>query len=488
VNQYILTIDIGTTSTKAYGFLQDGTAIASFQKSYPTFYPQTGYAEQNPDEILEAVKESILAIINQLDGQQPLAISFSCAMHSFMAVDDLGNPLTQLIIWADNRSNIQAEQLKTSHQGDSIYKIGGTPIHAMAPICKILWLKQNEPHIFRTAFKFISIKEYIFKKLTDEYAVDYSIASATGLFDTQQLNWNGEALNLCEIDSTRLSLLVDPLERFFIKPDLANTIRLDAIVPLIIGSSDGCLANLGSNAINEESMAITIGTSGAVRMTSNQFRVDELSRTFCYFLAHDKFIIGGATNNGAVLLTWFTDHLQNQKQSIEDFIEDAFSVSKTEGLIFLPYLMGERAPIYNADARGAYIGISINHNQAHFKRALLEGICYAIKSIVVSVEAVVKPASHVSVSGGFIQSDKWVQLLSDVLGKSLNVDASTDASSIGAAVLGFQAMSEEHNFKRGSTKTYYPTAESTDYHNHQYALFQSLYSSLKGDFSKLKSL
>ncbi len=489
MNQYILTLDIGTTSTKAFAFLQDGTVIASFKKEYPTFYPSFGCVEQNPLKIFEAVKESILVILNQVKGQQPLAISFSCAMHSTMVVDLNGEPLTELIIWADNRSNYQALTLKASEQGDSIYKLGGTPIHAMAPICKILWLKQHEPSIFNRAFKFISIKEYIFYKLTGEYVIDFSMASATGLLDTQKLNWNEEALNLCEIKSAQLSKLHDPKQKFFIGQAEATDLGIDVSVPLIIGSTDGCLANLGSNAINEGSMAITIGTSGAIRMASQTFKVDGQQRAFCYFLAQEKFIIGGATNNGAVLLDWFMKHIQNQEQLIEDFIEDAFSVSKTEGLIFLPYLMGERAPIYNADARGAYIGISINHTQAHFKRALLEGICYAIKSIVVSIEEVFKPTLTASVSGGFIKSTKWVQLLSDVLGKPLCVDAATDASSVGAAMLGFQAMGKEYQLKIDpAAKTFYPSVENTAHHNKHYKVFQSVYASLKDDFPKLKSL
>jgi gluconokinase len=488
VNQYILTIDMGTTSTKAFAFLPDGTPIARFHKSYKTFYPQAGYAEQNPDEILIAVKESLSAIRIEVGGIQPLAICFSCAMHGLMAVDETGKPLTQLIIWADNRSNEQAIALRASPQGGAIYKVGGTPIHPMAPVCKILWLRQHAPTIFNRASKFISIKEYLFHHLTGEFVVDYSIASATGLFNTQQLNWNEAALNLCGIAPSKLSRLCDPKHEFFITQSKAAEWGIESHIPLIIGSSDGCLANLGSNALNEGAMAITVGTSGAVRMASQRFLVDAFGRTFCYFLAHDKFIVGGATNNGAVLLNWFTKQLLQQEQSIEDFISDAFSVSKTEGLVFLPYLMGERAPIYNADARGAYVGISISHTQAHFKRALLEGICYALKSIVVSVENTVGPASYITVSGGFVQSGQWVHLLSDVLGKPLRVDTLTDASSVGAAMLGFEAIGKEHTFKHECTKIYYPSAENNAHHNHQYAAFQSLYASLNKEFTTLKLL
>lgn len=485
MDQYIITIDIGTTSTKAFAFLPDGFVLASFQKTYPTSFAHLA-AEQNPEEIFEAVNECVSHILSQVIGAKLVAISFSSAMHSFMAVDADGNPTTPLIIWADNRSEHQASKLKAIPLGDKIYKLGGTPIHPMAPICKLLWLREEERDIFKKAAKFISIKEYILFKLTGEFAVDYSIASATGLFDTKELQWNAEALDFCGITATQLSTPYPPEQAFSL--NAATTKVFDVDVPLIIGASDGCLANLGSNATELGSMAITIGTSGAVRMASSNFKTDALQRTFCYYLSVDMFIVGGATNNGAVLLNWFSEYIQNNTQTAEAFVNDCFSVPSSEGLIFLPYLNGERAPVYDPNARGAYVGIAIHHTQAHFKRAMLEGICFAIKSIVNSVEAVVMPSTNISVSGGFIQSDKWVQLLCDILDKPLYIDVNADASSVGAAILGFKALGIERQFLKKADTAFYPDKNKTTYFEKKYEVFASLYSALKSEFVKMKAL
>jgi gluconokinase len=235
-------------------------------------------------------------------------------------------------------------------------------------------------------------------------------------------------------------------------------------------------------------MAITIGTSGAVRMAAAQFKVDQQQRTFCYYLSNKKFIVGGASNNGAVLLNWFGNSLLMSHQSAEDFLRDAFSVASTEGLIFLPYVMGERAPLYDANASGAYIGLTMKHNQAHLKRALIEGISFAIKSIVISVEEVVTPANRISVSGGFIQSQAWVQLVCDVLGKPLEMDSNEDASSVGAAMLGFKALGIEASFAPQSTKVFSPDLSKHEYFKKEFAIFQSLYIALKDEFKKIKQL
>ncbi len=485
---YILTIDIGTTSTKAFAFLPDGKVISNYQKAYSTQYPTPGFAEQDPDQILSAVIESIKAIVSSMDTTYKLAaLSFSSAMHSLMAVDTDGNPITQLIIWADNRSESQAAELKSSELGNKIYGTCGTPIHPMAPICKLLWMREVQPELFRHVHKFISIKEYIFFNFTNKYAVDYSIASATGLFDTENLNWFDRALAVCGISKDQLSTPYSPEYIFFPLQEVALLLNIATNTPLIIGASDGCLANVGSHATNPGEMSITIGTSGAVRMAVNQFKMDALQRTFCYFLAEDTFIIGGASNNGAFLLNWFSENLLQSSETPEAFLASAFSASSTEGLIFLPYLMGERAPIYDAHATGAYVGIGIKHRQRHFRRAIIEGICFEIKSIIESVEEVVMPANKVFVSGGFIKSDLWVQLLCDVIGKPLSVDSNTDASSVGAAILAFKALHINSNFQTQSAKIFYPDEVRNKDYVRTYLVFKSLYIALKDEFRKIKN-
>ena len=481
---------MGTSSTKGLAVLPDGSVLAQAQKAYPTRYPKPGYAEQDPDEVFQAVIEIIYQTIQAAGADGLLGISFSCAMHSLLAVDRECRPLTPIIIWADIRSASQAKGLRATEIGKKIYNLSGTPIHPMTPLCKLLWLKENQPAIFSSAFKFISIKEYLFAKLFGEYVVDYSIASGGGLFDHRQLEWSSDVLSLVGISGEKLSTLV-PTDKIFsgISRDLAAKMKISREVPFIVGASDGCLAQWGSGAMDPGEMSVTIGTSGAVRMATDSYRHDDQARIFNYRLDEKTYIVGGATNNGAVLLSWFAENMEGIKLDSKAFIEDAFSVGGSEGLIFLPYLLGERAPIYDPLARGVFFGIGIQHKRAHFKRALLEGICWGLKSMMIALEEVVHPVERILASGGFVHSDLWVQLLSDILGKPITVDSQSDASALGAALLGFQALGVEADFHQGvGGKLFQPEEKKYQHYQKLFEMVESLYDKLKDDFEKLNDL
>ncbi len=488
---FILAIDIGTTSTKGLAVATDGTVLASFNKPYPTFYPHPGYAEQNSDTIFNAVVEVIqTTLVKTGNSKALLGISFSCAMHSLMAVDKSGKSLTPLIIWADMRSTIQAEALKLKPESKAIYEQSGTPIHPMSPLCKILWMKEEQSRLFSATHKFISIKEYIFFKFFGEFKIDYSLASATGLFDNRNLKWSQLALDAVGIDSDKLSQPVSPYHQFTnLKTEIATALSIASTSPFIIGASDGCLANLGSGAMEEGDLSITIGTSGAVRMASERHKKDEKQRIFNYRLDEQYFIVGGATNNGAVLLSWFAENFEKVKSDAKVFDAEAFSVADTEGLIFLPYVLGERAPIYDPHAKGVFFGVGIQHKLAHFKRAILEGICLEINSIVRAVEETVSPAKHVIASGGFTKSDFWVQLMADVLGKTVEVDSKSDASALGAAMMGLKSLGIAYvPPANNKARIFNPDEKKHQAYSKKFILFESLYKNLKTDFLHLKNL
>lgn len=488
---FLLAIDIGTTSTKGLAVAADGTVLASFNKPYPTFYPSPGYAEQNPETIFDAVLEVIQTTLAKTGNPKNLlGLSFSCAMHSLMAVNKMGEPITPLIIWADMRSTPQAEALKQKDESKIIYEQSGTPIHPMSPLCKILWIKEEQPKLFSTVHKFISIKEYIFFKVFGEYKIDYSIASATGLFDNSNLTWSQVALDAIGINSDKLAQPVSPYHQFTnIKPEVAAALGIGVTTPFIVGASDGCLANLGSGAMEEGDLSITIGTSGAVRMASYSYRNDQRQRIFNYRLDEQRFIIGGATNNGAVLLSWFAENFEKVKSDAKAFDAEAFSVADTEGLIFLPYVLGERAPIYDPHAKGVFFGVGIHHKLAHFKRAILEGICLEINSIVKAVEETVCPAQYVIASGGFTKSDLWMQLMADVLGKAVVVDSKSDASALGAAMMGFKSIGIVYVPPvNNKVRIFNPVEKNHQGYSKKFILFESIYKNLKTDFQQLKNL
>jgi gluconokinase len=487
----ILAVDIGTTSTKSLLVQSNGEVVVSANTAYMTDYPQTGYAEQNAETLLSAVKKVIQDVAKE-NTKYIQGVSFSCAMHSLIAVDEKGKALSPVILWGDTRSARQAQQLRSSKVGEHIYHATGTPIHPMSPLCKLMWMKETQAVLFKNTARFVSIKEYILFHLTGEWAIDYSLASATGLFDVHQLQWMPEALKQAGINESKLSRCVSPYHIILLSnPIIANELYLNNNTPFVLGGSDGCLANLGSGVMEPGELSITIGTSGAARLSSKNFCEDSQQRIFNYRLDEDYFITGGATNNGSVLLKWFSDQILKEKVSPADLLDRAMKVEAgAEGLLFLPYILGERAPFYNPDARGVFFGMAHHHTCEHMLRALIEGICFEIKTIADAIEQCAGEAIHqVVASGGFSHSESWVQLLADILGKQISVNDPNDASAMGAAIIGFNALKIEMSFKSSLTaKLFYPDSEKrVRYHGH-FKLFVELTALLQTSFNKITAL
>ncbi len=484
---YIIGIDIGTGSTKAVAINYSGEVITSSQLHYSVLDSAQGYSEQDPEIIWEAFVNCLKEVINKLQ-QVPFAVSFSSCMHSLIVIDKNNKPLTNLITWADVRSKEIAEQLRQSENAETIYRQTGTPIHSMSPLCKIIWFKENKPKIFENANKFISIKEFIWYRLFNAYQIDYSIASSTGLFNIETLEWNINSLQLCGIDTNYLSEVV-PTD--FIRNDLnatvAGILNFPANIQFCIGASDGCLANLGSFAMEKDTAAITIGTSGAVRIANATPVINFGAMIFNYVLDTKTFICGGPVNNGGNVFDWMMkSFLQIQepgeKENNEFFKRVDEVPSGSKGLLFLPYLYGERAPIWDEQSCGVFFGIKSYHNQSYFLRAALEGLCYALKNILQIVEQSTEPIKQLNVSGGFIRSKTWVQILADVTGKKICLVQTEDASAIGAGLLCMKAIHIVENFSSLqplANATIEPIENNHLAHEKYFPVFKNLYMALK---------
>ncbi|MEP6749767.1 MAG: gluconokinase [Bacteroidota bacterium] len=484
---YYIGIDIGTTSTKAVAFSGDGDIIGKETIGYTIKHPQANYSEQDSDEIFEAVISGIGKITEKLNTDNPVLISFSAAMHSMLAVDKTGKPLTNCIIWADNRASEIAQQLRETKTGNAFYHKTGVPIHAMSPFCKLLWLKKNSAGIFANADKFIGIKEYIFHRLFGKYIVDTGIASATGLLNIHALQWDDEILDYAGIGAQQLSTVVDATHKEYLlkgsKYASDNRLHKIAQTAFIIGGSDGALANLGSGAINQNSMAVTIGTSSAVRMVTTGVYTDEHMRTFCYHLAKSSYIIGGASNNGAVVLQWLKDTLLQTTETYDAFFEHAEKINAgCNGLLFIPYILGERAPIWNSNARGVFFGLDITHNKSHLIRSAIEGVVYSVYSIgKILMEKTTVTEIHAT--GGFTQSPLWLQILCDMFNCTVLVSGAVESSALGAVKIGMNAMGIEKKWTPKMTETYQPNILQHKIYLDQFKKFERIYNLLEKEMS-----
>jgi gluconokinase len=415
-------------------------------------------------------------------------------MHSVIPVDKNGNALMNMITWADNRSSSVANQIKDSDKGNMIYEKSGTPIHAMAPLCKIIWLKENKKDLFKQVYKFISIKEYIWFKLFGVYEVDHSIASATGLFDIEALNWNAISLELCGINHDMLSrpVPVDHIRQNVI----ADLLKILTNVPFLIGGSDGCMANIGSCAIDPGVAALTIGTSGAIRVANSRPTYNHKAMTFNYCLFDKLYISGGPINNGGVALKWYVENILKQKldgaEKYDAVLSEVESIKAgSDGLIFLPYILGERAPIWNSNSSGLFFGIRNYHSQAHFTRSVIEGISMALYSIAKAMEDSGLSIRKIHASGGFTNSRAWIQILADIFGKQFYLLNSEDASALGAAYLAlkkFDLIKTYGDLTPLSTTPINPDMDNHRVYQQIFQLYDRLYKKLKDEMLVVEGL
>ena len=489
--KYVLGIDIGTGSAKAVAVNFELEPVAVSQQYYPTYSPNPGYSEQDPELIWEAFKNCLYEIVDKLQ-DSPVAICFSSAMHSLIPVNKQGNKLSNLITWADCRSDAIATRLRESPHGKDIYESSGMPLHAMSPLCKIIWFRENVPRIFNQTYKFISIKEYIWFKLFGEYVIDHSIACASGMLDISSLTWNSDLLALAGITEGQLSKPVSTTYTVTGFSSLKGI--LDNETAFVIGASDGCLANLGSFAIRKGVASLTIGTSGAVRIASSKPIFNDVAMTFSYCLDENTFICGGPVNNGGNVLQWLITAFLGKtvnKQTIEEVFALVEQVSPgSDGLLFLPYLHGERAPIWDAKSSGAFVGVRSIHTQSHFCRAVLEGVCYALNDVLLAVETRSENIDQINVSGGFVNSRTWMKLLSDISGKRLALLQTEDASAIGAAFMAMKAIGlnggkYHYEPQNANQNIIEPDMEKYKLYKQNFLIFKSLYSGLKDSMHQL---
>ena len=502
--RYSIGIDIGTTSTKAILFDRQGTALKRSAVEYPILLPEPSFREMDPDEIFRAVIRTLRDVMETVDKDSVGFVAFSSMMHSLIALDKDGNPLTGCMIWADGRSQAYVEKFRENGLGLEIYRRTGTPCHPMSPLYKMMWLRDHRPDVFREAFKFVSIKEYVFFRLFGEYAVDYPIASATGMFNLFARSWDGEVLSLLGIDESRLSRAVPATTCFHaIDESLRAEIGLGGGTEYVIGASDGCLANLGSGAVGNGAAAVTIGTSGAVRVCLDKPVTDETGRVFCYILTEDQYIVGGPINNGGIAYRWFRDTFgkaEKERAASEGLGSYAYldrSVERTpagsHGLIFLPFLTGERAPYWNSKMKGSYVGILDSHGKEDFARATIEGICFSICSVYRTVQELTGKINGVFADGGLTGNEECVRILCDVLNTDITVVEHTECACLGAALLGMHAVGSLPDLKKGAglarqRKVYHPRPENREIYARLFSAYTQAAGALTPVFESLSDL
>jgi len=499
----IITIELGTNAVRAFAFDMEGNEIGSLKAYCPTFHPGPERSEQDPEQIFITMLYVLKNLLN--DKVHPkkykvASICFSSSMHSVLAVDKNGTPLGNAVTWADNRAIKEARELKNSDLGKRIYDATGTPLHPMSPLAKISWIKNCDKDRFQKTAKFLSMKSYIIQQLTGECLIDYSIASATGLLNIHTIKWEDDALKFAGITPAMLPNLVPVFASAGkLKKAYQLSLGLSANTKIIVGSSDGCMAILGDGVRGEGKATITIEDSGAVRVMGGKVLHDERRRFFNYLLTENCYVSGGPTNNGGVIFEWFTGQFGDFKnpfdigQSMQELIDEASKVAAgSEGLLFLPYLLGERAPIWNANARGAYFGLNIKHERRHFIRATIEGILYEIYSIGKILDEH-RSIESLSINGSFGTIPFCTQMIADMFNKPVRLRPNFHSVSFGTFLLGATEMGIYKSLDEAALKVELPEEYKPNKQHHAvyagyFNVFEKLTASLSEHFEAIAEL
>ena len=499
----IITVELGTNAVRVFAFDINGNLIASMKGSYPIFHTQPDFSEQDPEQIFITMLYVLKNLLTEKIHPKKYivrCICFSASMHSVLAIDKNGIPLGNAITWADNRGKKIAAELNASPLGKTIYTATGTPIHPMSPLIKIAWVKNNDKEKFKKTSRFLSIKSYIVQQLTGEYLIDHSLASATGLLNIHTLKWEANALDFAGITANKLPELVSVFQSSAkLRKAYLTSLGLQAGVKIIIGSSDGCLATLGAGVWEEDKATITIEDSGAVRVFGKKVLEDEKQRFFNYLLTEDCYVSGGPTNNGGIIFDWFAkqfgefQHPFDIEHSMQLLIKEAVQVEAgSNGLLFMPYLLGERAPIWNANARGCYFGLNINHNRSHFIRATIEGILYEIYSIGKTLQEH-RTIKSLSVNGSFATIPFCAQVIADMFNKPLHTSKHNNSIGFGAFLLSAVEMKIYNNLAEAAQTVtflddYKPDKRSTEVYGQYFKIFESLSVKLYDEFESISNL
>lgn len=499
----VITIEIGTNAVRVMAFNMSGDVIGSMKGSYPTFHVEPDYSEQDPEQMFITmlyVLKNLLTEKIHPKNYSVVSICFSASMHSVLAIDKKGVPLGNAITWADNRGIREANELKNTPLGTKIYHATGTPIHPMSPLIKITWLSKHDNDRFKKTYKFLSIKSYIIQQLTKGYLLDYSLASATGLLNIHNLKWDSDALDYAGLTTDKLPDIASVFDSpGKLRKEYQKSLGLSDNVKIIIGSSDGCLATLAGGMWEEGRATVTVEDSGAVRMVGTEVLRDSQQRFFNYLLTEKHYVSGGPTNNGGAIFEWFAKQFGDftgpfdNEYTIDNLIREASTTAVgSDGLLFLPYLQGERAPIWNANARGTYFGINIKHEKHHFIRAVIEGILYEIYSIGKTLQEY-RNIESITANGSFASIPFCTQMIADIFNKPVSVGKNRDTIAQGAFLLSAIDMGLYKDLDEAAhavvlSTTFKPQKQHHEVYEKYFAVFERLTAKLQDEFEAIANL
>ncbi|MBU0477196.1 xylulokinase [bacterium] len=495
--EYTIGIDIGTTGVKTLLCSNKGEIISSSLAEYSLSHPKPGWAEQDPCDWWKATVESIKSVINEADisKEDVKSIGLTGQMHGAVFLDSGNNVLRPAILWCDQRTAAECDDINRIIGKENLINLVSNPALTGFTAPKILWVKKNEPQIYEKTKKILLPKDYIRFRLTGEFAGDVSDASGTLLFDVTNRIWSTTMLEKLDIDKNFMPQVVESSEvTGRITKDVSELTGLFSETIVVGGAGDQAAGAVGCGIVEEGIISSTIGTSGVVFAYADKVKNDPLGRlhTFCHAVPGKWHVMGVMLAAGGSF-KWLRDTLG--ENSYQVMTEQALKAPVgSEGLIFLPYLMGERTPHADPDAKAVFFGISPRHTRSHIIRSVMEGVSFGLRDSMEIINELGIPVSEIRASGGGAKSKLWRQIQADVNKEAIYTINVDEGPAFGAALLamvGAKIYASVPEACRQTIKTIEktePIVENTKIYDEYYRLYKNLYKSLKDNFKQCSKL
>ena len=489
---YYIGIDLGTSAVKLLLVDGNGNIIRSVSEEYPLYFPHPGWSEQDPADWWDGVCKGLSSLLEDIDASQVAGIGCGGQMHGLVTLDENDRVIRPAILWNDGRTEKQVEYLNDGIGRDKLSKYTANIAFAGFTAPKLLWMRENEPENFARIAKIMLPKDYIVYRLTGVHSCDFSDASGMLLLDVQHKRWSKEMLEICGIDEAQLPALYESYDAVGeVSADIAEAFGFGS-VRVVAGAGDNAAAAIGTGTVGEGKCNISLGTSGTVFISSERFGVDGNNALHSFAHADGYYHLMGCMLSAASCNKWFYEEILGSG----DYAGIQGSVDPEKlghnRVYFLPYLMGERSPINDVNARGAFIGLSMDTARADMVQAVMEGVAFALRDSVEKARELGIAITASNICGGGAKSPVWKTILANVLGMRLDTVKTEEGPGYGGAILAmigcgrFQSAEEACEALVSVTDSVYPDPTLSALYEEKYRRFRLLYPALKDTFKAIK--
>lgn len=491
---YYIGVDLGTSAVKLLLMEGSGKICNIVSNEYPLSFPKPGWSEQKPEDWWEAVVDGIKKLVDGYDASQVAGISFGGQMHGLVILDENDNVIRPAILWNDGRTTKEVDYLNNEIGKEKLSEYTANIAFAGFTAPKILWVKANEPENFKKIAKIMLPKDYIAYKMTGVHSCDYSDASGMLLLDVKNKCWSKEMMEICDVKEEQLPKLFESYEvTGCLTAEAADTLGLTTNCKIAAGAGDNAAAAVGTGTVGDGGCNISLGTSGTIFISSKEFGVDRFNALHSFDHADGNYHLMGCMLSAASCNKWWMDDIIGTQEYADEQKPISDDKLGANNVFYLPYLMGERSPHNNPDARAMFVGMSMDTTRADMTQAVLEGVAFAIRDCYEIAKDLGINITETKICGGGAKSPLWRKIMANVLNINVNIIESEEGPGLGGAMLAAVACGEYASVQEAADKivkvvgTEKPDPALAARYDERYAIFKEIYPTVKPLYDRMKA-